>query len=52
MYGARPLKRVIQQKLENPLAQEILKGNFIEGDKIKVDKGKDGLVFVKERSVS
>jgi ATP-dependent Clp protease ATP-binding subunit ClpB len=36
-YGARPLKRVIQQRVENPLASRILKGEFGEGDTIKVD---------------
>jgi hypothetical protein len=35
--GARPLKRVIQQRLENPLAQQILGGEFAEGDTIHVD---------------
>ena len=34
VYGARPLKRVIQQRLENPLAQAMLKGEFKPGDKI------------------
>jgi ATP-dependent Clp protease ATP-binding subunit ClpB len=37
VYGARPLKRAIQQTLENPLAQEILAGNFVSGDTIEVD---------------
>ena len=37
MYGARPLKRAIQQQLENPLAQRILAGEFGPGDTIKVD---------------
>ncbi len=37
VYGARPLKRAIQQGLENPLAQEILAGKFISGNTIKVD---------------
>jgi len=37
VYGARPLKRAIQQLLENPLAQEILAGKFMPGDLIKVD---------------
>ncbi len=37
VYGARPLRRAIQQLLENPLAQEILAGNFISGDIIQVD---------------
>lgn len=36
VYGARPLKRAIQQYLENPLAQEILKGEFAPGSTIKV----------------
>ena len=37
VYGARPLKRVIQQQLENILAQDLLSGNFTAGDTIKVD---------------
>ena len=37
VYGARPLKRTIQQKLENPLAQALLTGRFKSGDTIKVD---------------
>ncbi|MCZ6500245.1 MAG: ATP-dependent chaperone ClpB [Gammaproteobacteria bacterium] len=45
VYGARPLKRVIQQQLENPLAQRILAGDFGPGTTIKVDAGKDGLSF-------
>ncbi|MEQ1531713.1 MAG: AAA family ATPase, partial [Methylococcales bacterium] len=36
VYGARPMKRAIQQQLENPLAQEILAGQFVAGDTIKV----------------
>ena len=36
-FGARPLKRVIQQRLENKLATEIIAGKFTEGDKIKID---------------
>jgi len=36
-YGARPLKRVIQQKLQNPLATELLKGKFSEGCLIRID---------------
>ena len=47
VYGARPLKRAIQNKLENPLAQEILAGNFVAGDTIKVDIEQDQLVFRK-----
>ena len=35
VYGARPLKRAIQQQIENPLAQRILKGEFVPGDRIR-----------------
>jgi len=37
VYGARPLKRIIQQRIENPLASRILRGEFAEGDTIHVD---------------
>ncbi len=37
VFGARPLKRVIQHRLENPLANELLAGHFTEGDKIRID---------------
>ncbi|TKZ35416.1 ATP-dependent chaperone ClpB [Brachyspira catarrhinii] len=46
-FGARPLKRAIQNYIENPLAKEILAGKYFEGDTIKIAKGKDGLVFEK-----
>lgn len=36
-FGARPLKRVIQQRLENPLAAELIAGKFNEGDHIRID---------------
>jgi ATP-dependent Clp protease ATP-binding subunit ClpB len=36
IYGARPLKRAIQQEIENPLAKEILAGKFAAGETIKV----------------
>jgi len=45
VYGARPLKRAIQQQVENPLAQEILKGRFKPGDTIEVQVGEDRLEF-------
>jgi ATP-dependent Clp protease ATP-binding subunit ClpB len=44
-FGARPLKRTIQRELQDPLALKILAGDFVEGDTIKVDLGKDQLVF-------
>jgi len=47
VYGARPLKRAIQQQLENPLAQQILSGRFAIGDQIRVDAAGDGLTFAK-----
>ena len=47
VYGARPLKRAIQQQIENPLAQDILSGKFLAGDIIHVDAGSDGLLFSK-----
>ncbi|MBL0141141.1 MAG: ATP-dependent chaperone ClpB [Betaproteobacteria bacterium] len=47
VYGARPLKRAIQQSIENPLSREILEGRFAAGDTIVVDAGKGGIVFEK-----
>ncbi|MGD8526950.1 MAG: ATP-dependent chaperone ClpB [Thioalkalispiraceae bacterium] len=47
VYGARPLKRAIQQQVENPLAQAILSGEFVTGDIINVDIRDDNLVFKK-----
>ncbi len=45
VYGARPLKRAIQQSLENALAQEILAGRFVQGDKINVELQDGVIVF-------
>ncbi len=45
VYGARPLKRAIQQQIENPLAHEILQGNFKPGDEIMVGVANDRLDF-------
>jgi ATP-dependent Clp protease ATP-binding subunit ClpB len=47
VYGARPLKRAIQQQLENPLAQKILAGEFASGDTIRVGASGGGLVFTR-----
>ncbi len=47
VFGARPLKRAIQQQLENPLAKEILEGKFQPGDAVKVDAEHGRLVFAK-----
>ncbi|MEJ2515062.1 MAG: ATP-dependent chaperone ClpB [Gammaproteobacteria bacterium] len=45
VYGARPLKRAIQQQVENPLAQRILKGEFPPGTTVLVDADDEGLTF-------
>lgn len=47
VYGARPLKRAIQQQLENPLAQMILAGEFVSGDTIRVEAEGGKLAFSK-----
>lgn len=47
VYGARPLKRTIQQLLENPLAQAMLQGKFVPGDKIEVTLKDKKLVIQK-----
>ncbi|MDT8451345.1 MAG: ATP-dependent chaperone ClpB [Gammaproteobacteria bacterium] len=52
VYGARPLKRAIQQYLENPLAQQLLQGEYMAGDAIKVDVKDEQLVFSKVKPVS
>jgi len=53
VYGARPLKRAIQQEVENPLAQRILRGDFMPGDTIfvDVDANDPGLIFSNEQQV-
>jgi len=47
VYGARPLKRAIQSEIENPLAREILAGNFVAKDVVKVDAKAGKIVFSK-----
>jgi ATP-dependent Clp protease ATP-binding subunit ClpB len=49
-YGARPLKRVIQKSLQDPLAEEILGGNVADGDTVDVGVGKDGLTLKAAKS--
>jgi ATP-dependent Clp protease ATP-binding subunit ClpB len=46
-YGARPLKRVIQRQVQDPLAHAILEGRFVAGDTVYVDRQGDELVFSK-----
>jgi ATP-dependent Clp protease ATP-binding subunit ClpB len=44
-YGARPLKRVVQQRIQNPLATELLRGTIREGSGVRVDHHEDGFTF-------
>jgi len=48
-YGARPLKRVIQKRLENPLAEQILSGKFLPGDTVWVHAGHNGELLLDRR---
>jgi ATP-dependent Clp protease ATP-binding subunit ClpB len=50
VYGARPLKRAIQQSIENPLAKQILEGRFAAKDTVLVNAGKSGITFDKSGS--
>ena len=45
VYGARPLKRVIQRTLQNPLAQDVLAGKITDGATVTVGVDKDGLTL-------
>jgi len=45
LYGARPLRRVIEQKIQNELAIRLLKGEFKEGQHVKIDYSKDSFEF-------
>jgi ATP-dependent Clp protease ATP-binding subunit ClpB len=47
MFGARPLKRVIQREIENPIATKLLENEFLPGDRILVDVANERLVFRK-----
>ena len=52
VYGARPLKRAVQQRLENTLAQQLLEGRFMPGDVIAVDIKDDELTFTPSARVT
>ncbi|MGY9005375.1 MAG: ATP-dependent chaperone ClpB [Alphaproteobacteria bacterium] len=52
VYGARPLKRVIQKSLQNPLANLILDGTVADGETVKVTSGKDGLLINGKQAVA
>jgi ATP-dependent Clp protease ATP-binding subunit ClpB len=47
-FGARPLKRAIQEQLLNPLSMRLLEGEFKPGDRIKVSARDGGLIFEKK----
>jgi ATP-dependent Clp protease ATP-binding subunit ClpB len=49
VYGARPLKRAIQQQIENPLASKILQGEFVPGDRIRIGTRDGEFTFAKAR---
>ena len=51
VYGARPLKRAIQQQIENPLAQRILRNELLPGDRVRVTVRGSELVFEKKRDM-
>ena len=46
-FGARPLRRTVQRRIENPLARRILAGDFAEGDVVEVDFADDEFTFRK-----
>lgn len=51
-YGARPMRRSVERFLEDPLAEEILKGNLHEGEPIQVTVEKDKLIFIQKTAAS
>ena len=52
VYGARPLKRVIQKYVQDPLAEQILSGEVPDGSEVKVTSGSDRLLFRPRRAVN
>ncbi|MBC7251857.1 MAG: ATP-dependent Clp protease ATP-binding subunit, partial [Anaerolineae bacterium] len=51
-FGARPLRRTLQRRVENPLALRLLQGEFSAGDVVVVDAGDEGLIFTKKEPVA
>src|SRR5438132_4235075 len=49
VYGARPLKRAIQRLVQNPLALAVLEGQYAEGDRVRVERAKDGTHLMFQR---
>ncbi len=52
VYGARPLKRVIQKYLQDPLAEQILSGQVLDGSDVTIEAGSDRLLISPKASVS
>ncbi|MDO9477781.1 MAG: type VI secretion system ATPase TssH, partial [Pseudohongiella sp.] len=52
IYGARPLRRAVQNWIENPLAQKVIGGDYNPGDRIVVDVSEDGFQFGKREAGS
>jgi len=52
VYGARPLKRVIQKYLQDPLAEQILSGQVLDGTDVTIEAGSDRLLISPKTSVS
>jgi len=52
VYGARPLKRVIQKYVQDPLAEQILSGQIPDGSLVKVTSGSDRLLFRAKQAVN
>ena len=52
MYGARPLKRVIQREIQNPMAEQVLRGTLRDGEMMRIDVVGDGLVFAVVRTAA
>ncbi|MGA2480844.1 MAG: hypothetical protein ABSG63_19030, partial [Spirochaetia bacterium] len=48
LYGARPLKRTIQNLVQNPMAKMMLAGDIADGATITIDKGTEGITFKKK----
>jgi ATP-dependent Clp protease ATP-binding subunit ClpB len=49
-YGARPLRRLIQRQVENPLAKQVLAGEYSEGDAVQVDVSEDDTLTFTRRA--
>jgi ATP-dependent Clp protease ATP-binding subunit ClpC len=52
VYGARPLRRVVQRQVENPISRRLLAGEFSEGDAVLVDHTPDGYVFTRQQAAA